>query len=203
MFRKLSLFIITMFSLCVLLPVGAVADLITFDLDSPGAYANPFVSVDSALVSFSEVGSGAAGFIGINSTHNPPGNVLDSSIGGGGPDAILMEFLIPISSLSFDIGHPSGLTNVDGWLQVFNGMTLVSESRVALDNDTLFNQVISYSGSLITSAQYAIVQTGSIDLWVAAESIDNLSFNPVPEPAIMILFGMGLLGLARVSRRKK
>lgn len=33
--------------------------------------------------------------------------------------------------------------------------------------------------------------------------IDNVSLNPVPEPTTLMLFGIGLLGLAGVSRRKK
>lgn len=35
--------------------------------------------------------------------------------------------------------------------------------------------------------------------------VDNIALgkNPVPEPSTMLLFGLGFLGLARVSRRKK
>lgn len=178
----------------------AHAVLITFDNDAPGAYANPFTSADSALVQFSEVGSGAVGSIGINPNQSTS-NVLDTSLGGGAPDEILMEFLTPVTSLSFDIGHPSGL-QADGWLRVFNGATQIDESRVALDGDNLFNQTISYSGSPITSALYALVATGSTDLGQAAESIDNLNIDPVPVPAAVWLFGTALVGFVGISRRR-
>ena len=179
----------------------AYAALVTFNNDAPGIYANPFTSADSALVQFSEVGSGAVGSLGINANQSTT-NVLSSSVGPGAPDEILMEFLLPVTSLSFDIGQSSGFQG-DGWLRVFNGATLVADIRVALDSDTLFNQVISYSGSAITSALYALVDTGSIDLGSSAESIDNLSFNVVPVPAAAWLFGTALIGFVGYSRRRK
>ncbi len=195
--------IIVYFVICVssLFFTESQAALITFDNDAPGTYTNPFTSADSALVQFSEVGSGAVGSIGINPNQSTT-NVLDTSLGGGAPDEILMEFFTPVTSLSFDIGHPSGL-QADGWLRVFDGATLVSESRVALDSDNLFNQVISYSGTAITSALYALVATGSIELGSAAESIDNLSFSPVPIPAAFWLFGTALIGLVGFNRRRR
>jgi len=179
---------------------NAHAVLITFDNDTPGTYTNPFTSADSALVQFSEIGSGSTGSIAVNANQSTS-NVLDTSLGGGAPDAILMEFLVPVTSLSFDIGHPSAL-QADGWLRVFDGATQIAETRVALDSDTLFNQVISYSGPAITSALYALVQTGSTDLGQAAESIDNLSINPVPVPAAFWLFGTALIGFVGISRRR-
>ncbi len=196
--------IIVYFVICVssLFYTQSYAALVTFNNDAPGVYANPFTSVDSPLVQFSEVGSGAVGSIGINPNQSTT-NVLSSSAGGGAPDEILMKFFGPVTSLSFDIGQSSGFQG-DGWLRVFDGTTQVAETRVALDSDTLFNQVISYSGpGAITSALYALVGTGSTDLGSAAESIDNLRFNVVPVPAAAWLFGTALIGLVGFSKRRK
>ena len=178
------------------------AALVTFNNDAIGNYANPFTSVDSALVKFSEVGPGAVGSVSVIGTQSTT-NVLTSALGPGAPDEILMEFLVPVLSLSLDIGHPSGL-QADAWLRVFDGATQIAETRVALDSDNLFNQVISYSGpTAVTSALFAFVETGSSDLGVFAESFDNLSLNPVPIPAAVWLFGTALIGLFGFGKRRK
>ena len=39
--------------------------------------------------------------------------------------------------------------------------------------------------------------------WTFTDEIDFYDTNPVPEPATMMLFGLGLLGLAGVSRKKQ
>ena len=182
----------------------AHADLVTFNNDAPGIYANPFTSADSALVRFSEVGSGAAGSVAVNPNLSTT-NVLGTGVGPGAPDELLMEFLVPVTSLSFEIGQPSLISPKDGWLRVFNGATPIAETRVALDSDNLFNQVISYSGAAITSARYALVDPGSIDLGNSAEGIDNLNFtpSPIPVPAAFWLFGTALAGFVGMSRRRK
>ncbi len=45
--------------LCMMLSTPIHAVTITFDLDPAGSYLNPFTSVESSFVQFSEVGSGA------------------------------------------------------------------------------------------------------------------------------------------------
>ena len=200
-----SFFTVVVLPLILLTPLISSADLITFNNDAPKNYFGPFTSVDSALVTFSEVGADAfppAGALGIGTYGFSPTNILNSSYGGGGEDEILMEFDVLVTSLSFDIGHPGGFSG-DGWLRVFDeSNSLVDDIRVALDSDTLLNQVISYSGIGIKSARYAQVLTGSTSLGSGAEVIDNVAFTPVPVPGAFLL-GMIGLSIAGVKLRKR
>lgn len=195
-----SFFTVVVLPLILLTPLVSSADLITFNSDAPGIYPNPFVSVESAHVSFSEVGAGAVGSLGVG-IFGSPTNILNSSTGSGGADEILMEFDDLVTSLSFYIGHPGGFPG-DGWLRVFDeSNSLVADIRVALDTDFLLNQVISYSGTGIRSARYAQVVTGSILLGTGAEVIDNVEFTIVPVPGAFLL-GMLGLSVAGVKLRK-
>lgn len=75
-----------------------------------------------------------------------------------------------------------------------------TESYVNDDIDDYYyisgiNQSLLYS----FDDRYGSANTGA---WVTSGFIDNGSSSPVPVPATMTLFGLGLLGLAGVNRRK-
>ena len=69
-----------------------------------------------------------------------------------------------------------------------------------LDIATILGQSTAYVG--FTSGTWASWANHDILTWEYRDEFDPIN-NPIPEPATMILFGIGLLGLAGVGRRKK
>jgi len=68
-------------------------------------------------------------------------------------------------------------------------------------NEDLLSAVFATS----LSAQYVQIKTIGSPSWVGWDEIQIMAANPVPEPATVLLFGIGLAGLAgsRVRRKKK
>jgi large repetitive protein len=85
---------------------------------------------------------------------------------------------------------------------VWSLVTALANPESSLNNNQYFTFGFSDLG---ISAQYiSIVLTHTLDgPWTFVDEIDFYDANPVPEPATIMLFGLGLLGLAGVSRKRK
>jgi hypothetical protein len=86
-------------------------------------------------------------------------------------------------------------------LKIGNGVASLLPST----NDRyLFENIDSLEWAVIDMRDMGFSGTGGPVNWNNVTSISHVSeFSPVPEPATMLLFGSGILGLAAVARRKK
>ena len=78
---------------------------------------------------------------------------------------------------------------------------------------TWANQWVEYSANLTKAGTYTVKYTWFNDQYapssgldanieIASVFFDDVKTAPVPEPATMVLFGLGLLGLAGIGRKK-
>ncbi|MGV2389854.1 MAG UNVERIFIED_CONTAM: PEP-CTERM sorting domain-containing protein [Microcystis novacekii LVE1205-3] len=123
--------------------------------------------------------------------------------------ALKMNFSHLMKSLSLDFGNDNPFFSSPGdtaELTLFLGATQVGFVSVPMNRDDIMNQTISFPAS--GQGQYFDMATFFYNVAVPTpagtsglvEIVDNIEFQPVPEPSTVL--GLGLLGLGALVKRQ-
>ena len=171
----------------------ARADVITFELDPVQTQLpNGFRSVESSILRFSANR--------INTLHIHPASfgagqmVFFGTRGLATEDdhGVFMDFDVPVTSLSLWFGNDvfgDTLAGDTAILQTFLDGVFVGESTVLLNRDGIINQQILFSGAVFNRAVFTFSSNRVV------ETIDNIEFTQVPEPATVALLAIGIAGI--------
>ncbi len=188
------------FSLASTIPSLALADTITIDFENDpiGIVNDGFQSVESSLARFSTTFGH-----GLVISENFSGEFRGTrglAVFGLPNNELVMDFAVPMQRISLWFGN-DGFTPFQldlAALIVFNGNQLVGAEGVAFNGNDLMDQSITFSrvGAVFNRAIFFYRHNGPV-----AETVDDISLTPVPEPGTLALFGTGLL-LAACKRRR-
>ena len=192
-------------ALPILLPEVLLAATTSFPSGS-----GPMVTdtIDGVTVTFSTTGSG--GFSQWSDT--------DPSLRNVGFAAYTLEFSMPVTDLSFDIGGLDTDWDDHFWSFEADGDAAAITIGAPLNSSIIFNRhaavwdgnQLYHGGNQDTGARVFLGSTAvtlltfsSSGNWDSSHWVffDNFSFEPVPEPATLSLLALG--GLALIRRRKR
>lgn len=131
---------------------------------------------------------------------NTTGLYLDNNSNGFG--SLTIDFTTSVNAFGFNFGA----SNTNWTLTAYDTHDNVLESTIIAE--TTGSNAGDFFGLATAGTSYAVLEmTGSYNYggndWIL---MDNFSYNtqaaPVPEPATMVLLGLGLVGLAGIGRKK-
>lgn len=123
-----------------------------------------------------------------------PGGWLEED----GDASFKMTFTTPISSISMVMAGVSPVDELQTRIWVYSGTTLLGTVGTQDVSNLTTQQVLSFASS--TPITSVAVRPGTYFDYVA---VDNISFQPVPEPGTWALMALGLVGMAGIARRRR
>ncbi len=186
--KKMTSVLFAAIAVAVMVGSAGAGIVIDFESDSDGPQANGFSSVDSALVTF-EDSMGADLDILEGGYPGYEGDGQSLAVPFDDDSFLIMNFTSLVQDISVDFGNddPGFATAGDVIvLTLFLSDVQVGQTEVVVNLDDLMNQSIGINDVVFDKATIKYEVSGGL-----TEVVDNISFVEVPEPATLLLLGLG------------